>query len=131
MAKHNGSERDARCHATRRDGERCGSTIVLPSGFCAMHDPARRDENAAARSKGGKHSATVVRLRGLLPPRLIPVFERLETALEEVHSGDLDPRAATAMASLGRALVAVLQAGELEERLRNVEQWQTEQEIQV
>ena len=46
---------------------------------------------------------------------------RLERALTEVHDGRLDPRAATAMASLAGALVRVITSGELEERLRSLE----------
>ena len=57
-----------------------------------------------------------------MPARLVPIWGQLETALTEVHDGTLDPRAAAAMAALARALVAVLQAGELEERLRRLEE---------
>jgi len=56
-----------------------------------------------------------------MPPRLIEVYDRLELALQETHTGDLDPRSATAMAALARAMVAVLTSGELEERIRNLE----------
>jgi hypothetical protein len=56
-----------------------------------------------------------------MPPRLIPIFDRLERAMEEVHDGTLDPKRATALASLARAAVSVLTAGEMEERLRNIE----------
>ena len=45
----------------------------------------------------------------------------LEDALGEVHRGELDPRAASAMASLAGALVRAMTAGELEERLRALE----------
>ena len=48
---------------------------------------------------------------------LRPVFERLKDALVEVHQGKLDPRVATAMASLAGAMVRVLTSGELEERV--------------
>jgi len=45
----------------------------------------------------------------------------LEDALGEVPRGELDPRAASAMASLAGALVRAMTAGELEERLRALE----------
>jgi len=89
---------------------------------CFAHAPALAERRTAARRRGGANSAKVVRLRSLMPPRLIPVFDRLETALQETHDGALDPRAAQAMASIARALVAVLTAGELEERLRKLEE---------
>jgi hypothetical protein len=49
------------------------------------------------------------------------VYDRLETALGEVHDGTLKPGQAVAMAAVAPAMVAVLQAGELEERLRVLE----------
>jgi len=57
----------------------------------------------------------------MMPSRLNPVAVALERALEEVRSGVLEPSRGQAMASLARALVAVLSSGELEERLRRVE----------
>ena len=74
-----------------------------------------------ARARGGKNSARAARLRRLVPPRLIPVYDRLEKALEEVHTGELESKQATAMAALARAMVAVLTSGELEERVRGLE----------
>ena len=64
---------------------------------------------------------TDARSKRLLPARLRPVAERLEAAPEEVHRGELDPRIATAMASLAGALVRVITSGEVEERLRVLE----------
>jgi len=89
--------------------------------FCFAHDPDRAQDRAEARSKGGKNRAKIVRLRALAPPRLLDVFDRLERALIETHDGELDPKAAQAMASLARAMVATLQVGELEQRVRDLE----------
>ncbi len=79
------------------------------------------EARTAARAKGGSNSAKVVRLRGLVPPRLLPVFDQLEGALADVLSGSLDPRQAQAAASVARALVLVVTAGEIETRLRRLE----------
>ena len=62
-----------------------------------------------------------VEIRGLVSTRRIPVFNMLEQALNEVYTGQLDTKRATAMAALARSIVAVLTTGELEERLRNLE----------
>ena len=56
-----------------------------------------------------------------MPARLRPVAILLETALEEVHAGTLDPRQATAMAFIAGALVRVITSGEMEERMRALE----------
>lgn len=79
------------------------------------------DKRREARAKGGRNSARVLRLQGLIPPRLMPVYDRLEKALGEVHSGNLESKQATAMAALARAMVTVLTSGELEERVREIE----------
>ena len=119
--------RDSACRAVRRDGQRCRSTVVLPSGYCAMHDPERQGEVAAARTRGGKQKATTARLDRLVPTTLKPVLATLLEALDEVRGeGDTPPRLsppqANAMASLAGAIVKVYQAGTLEERLQALEQ---------
>ena len=62
-----------------------------------------------------------MRLQGLVPPKLMRVYDRLEQALANTHAGKLDPRIASAMAQLARAMVAVITTGEMEERLRDLE----------
>lgn len=109
-----------RCAGTRRDGQPCHA-VAVTAEHCFVHDPARAADREAARRRGGRNSSKIVRLHGLLPPRLRPVFEKLESALSEVHDGKLSPRTALAMAAVARALVSVLQAGEMEERLRQIE----------
>lgn len=93
----------------------------MEDGYCFSHSPALEKKRLEARATGGKNSARVARLRGLVPPRLIPVYDRLEKALVEVHTGELESKQATAMAAIARAMIAVLTSGELEERLRDVE----------
>src|SRR5829696_1164137 len=108
------------CRGQRRDGQACTSPLVGADGFCFAHSPSKQTERAAAQGRGGKHRANAVRLRSLCPPKLVPIYEQLEAALGEVHAGQLDPKIAGAMAALARALVAVLQAGEVEQRLREL-----------
>ena len=86
-------------------------------GYCIGHDPGAQD----ARRKGGHAKSRAERAAKLLPAPLQPMVSLLEDALGEVHRGELDPRAASAMASLAGALVRAITAGELEERLRALE----------
>jgi len=109
-----------RCEAVRKDGQPCGS-LVVSGRYCFTHDPERAEQRKAAHQKGGRNSAKIARLRGLVPPRLQAVYDTLEGALAEVHDGALAARQAMAMAALARAMVAVLTAGELEERVRELE----------
>lgn len=109
------------CAATRKNGLACSATPLPGSRFCFAHDPARAEQRDAARKRGGHNRSNVARLRGLMPARLEPVFNLLESALTEVHAGSLAPARATAMASVARALIDVYQAGELEDRVRRIE----------
>jgi len=109
-----------RCKSTTRKGEPCRG-FVLGDGYCFSHSPALVTKRLEARARGGKNSARSARLRCLVPPRLMPVYDRLERALGEVHTGELESKQATAMAAIARAMVAVLTSGELEERVRSLE----------
>ncbi|MBI2836080.1 MAG: hypothetical protein HYX85_00100 [Chloroflexi bacterium] len=110
-----------RCKTKTKSGEQCRG-YAMKDGYCFSHSPALEEKRLQARAQGGKNSARVARLRGLIPPRLMPVYDRLETALGEVHAGSLESKQAQAMASLARAMVAVLTSGELEERVRGLEE---------
>jgi hypothetical protein len=61
-------------------------------------------------------------LERMMLARLVPVYSRLELVLDELHEGQLDPKVAHAMAAVARAMVSVLQVGEMEERLRELEE---------
>jgi hypothetical protein len=95
--------------------------LPLWDGYCFSHPPASEEKRREARAKGGKNSARAARLRGLVPPRLLPVYDKLGTALDQVHTGEIESKQATAMAALARAMVVVLTSGELEERVRDLE----------
>ncbi len=110
------------CRGIRTDGQPCATQVVGDGPYCFGHDPALAAKRHEARRRGGQNRATAKRLSKLMPVRLVPVFARLEQALEETHAGTLDPKQAQVLASLARALVAVLTAGELEERVRRLEQ---------
>ena len=104
------------CVSDRRDGTPCTAQAGA-SGYCIGHDPGALE----ARRKGGRAKSRAERAGKLLPARLQPMVSLLEDALGEVHRGELDPRAASAMASLAGALLRTITAGELEERLRALE----------
>ena len=114
-------QRDATCTATRRDGAPCTSPLVGASGRCFAHDPARHEQVAAARARGGHGKRRIARVEKLVPASLRPALALLFTALDETHAGELDPRAASAMAALAGAIGKLYQAGVLEERVAALE----------
>ena len=116
------------CPAPTKTGKPCHGRPG-ESGYCFAHDPATKDKREAARVKGGENSSHAARLEKLLPSHLRSTFDRLEAAMKEVHEGSLDPRRATAMASLAGAMVKIIKAGEEEAPLApqfivdNLKQW--------
>jgi hypothetical protein len=110
-----------RCTGTRKDGTPCGAAVMGPGTLCYAHDPARAAERDEARRKGGMNTATRARLDRLVPATLRPMIGNLLDALDEVHVGTLDPRQASAMASLAGAITKAYGVGVLEERVQALE----------
>ncbi len=81
------------------------------------HDPEREAERAECRAQGGrarelrKHATDMSSLRGTL-----------FLTLKRVSNGELEPSVGNSMATIARAIVAVSQATDLEERLTALEQ---------
>jgi hypothetical protein len=109
------------CLSKKKNGETC-RVMALADGYCFSHSPALAAKRLAARARGGQNSATAIRLEKLVPERLTSVYGALGEALVGVRRGKLDPRIAVAMAGVARAMTAVITAGELEDRLRALEE---------
>ena len=114
-------EQRPRCMATRKDGQPCMMRVLANGRYCMSHAPELAGKRAQAQRRGGQNRANAARLRGLVPPRLLGVYDRLEGALDDVLSGALPPQQATAAAAVARALCTVLSTGELEQRVRDLE----------
>ncbi|MBM3943365.1 MAG: hypothetical protein FJ316_10685 [SAR202 cluster bacterium] len=109
-----------RCAATRKDGAPCRGQAI-DGTFCLAHSPAYQERMAEARKKGGHGKSRANRAEKLMPAHLRPVYNLLAQALIQVFQGGLAPQQASAMAALAGAMVKVLTAGELEDRLRTLE----------
>jgi hypothetical protein len=120
-SKQSQSSREQCIASSKKTGKRCQGIALPGSPFCFAHDVRFDEQRAAGRIKGGYHRANLMRLHGLMPPRLLPVFEQLGTAMADVRTGKLDPKIGNSMAVIARAMVAVLQVGELEQRVRDIE----------
>ncbi len=113
-----------KCQAITKGGSPCGATPVPGVSLCAWHSPAWAEKRREWSRKGGTGRSNQVRAKKALGDRhdLMGVQARLVGALAKVEEGTLDPGRAQAMASLARAIVAVAQAGEMEGRLRELEE---------
>lgn len=111
-----------RCTATTKAGAPC-TAQAWRGGLCRWHSPEGAEDRAAWRRKGGAGKATAARARKALGEAsdLTDVQAVLYRALGKVERGELDPAQAQAMASLGRAIVAVAVPGELARRVEELE----------
>jgi hypothetical protein len=114
-----------RCASKTVSGSPCSATPVRPSGYCYWHDPALSADRDAARKRGGANRSNKARARKHLPAELMTndeVRAWLGVVFKRVIAGVMEPGVATAAGSVARAMVAVKQAGELEERLTALEE---------
>ncbi len=109
-----------RCGATRKDGEPCLAAGTV-DGFCPTHAPSMRAKMADARRRGGQNRSNQIRVGRMVPADLRPIYDLLRDGLWDVRDGRLEPRSAAAMASLAGAVIKILAAGEMEQRLRAIE----------
>ena len=117
-----------RCEATTKAGTPCPNRAAKGGTLCVAHDPERRRAAAAAGGRGKSHQAKARKEleRHVLTTGDVEGFIGL--LIVRVIAGTAEPAVGNAVANLSRALVAVREAGMLEERLAAVEQAMAERE---
>ncbi len=109
------------CTAARRNGQPCAARALPGKSHCFAHDPGLAAKRLAAYTAGGKGKSNLARAHRRLPADLKDVLAKLMAALDEVHGGEIDPRTATAMASLAGAINRIYADSELEQRIAALE----------
>jgi hypothetical protein len=113
-----------RCPATTKEGKPCSATPRPGRGYCLWHDPTAAAERSANARKGGQSRSNLARLKRALPTETLDfrdVQGVLGAVLRDLLAGTLDPPVANAAANVARAFAAIAQAGEMEDRLRELE----------
>ncbi len=112
-----------KCQAVARGGQPCSAMPRPGRPFCLWHDPLADEARRELSRKGGRARSHAARARRAIGGvhDLRSVQRRLVQALEKVELGTLSPGQAMAMAALGRAIVTLVEAGEIESRLAALE----------
>ena len=112
------------CSGTTRTGAPCRAPATGGGAFCVAHDPGRVVQMEAWRRQGGRARSNRQRARRQYGEVLgsEEVLAVLSTTLRATLAGRVTPGQATALAAVARALVAVREASELEERLARLEE---------
>ena len=113
----------ARCRATTAAGLPCSAGPVRDDGYCFWHSPAVAAERQAGRRRGGAARSNRERAKKGLPPAMTPkeLEQVLSGVLRGTIAGRFAPNVANAAAALGRTLIGIRQAVEVEERLAALE----------
>ena len=95
------------------------------SQFCFLHNPDIPEvEKRTAQVKGGK--ATIIKVSQSLPLVRVKnpqdVVTLLETTINEVRSGELDPRIANTIGYLTGGLLKAFEIGEVNRRVTAIEE---------
>lgn len=111
------------CEAMRADGSPCTVAPLRSGAYCFAHSPDLADRRAAARVKGGHNRSNLARgaRAAVASPPVATLIDRLTRALDDTLAGDLDARQANAAANVARALLAALEAGDVEARFAELE----------
>ena len=114
------------CEHVKPDGERCRAAAMHGSAYCFFHDPEQADKRRGAQQAGGRERCRPMLIAspaGEEAPleRVQDVAELLSDTIHQVRRGDLEPRVANAVGYLAGTLLKALQAGELEERVEQLE----------
>jgi hypothetical protein len=113
------------CTATTKNDKPCSAQARPGRPYCLWHDPEAEVERRQNAAKGGKSRSNLSRLKRSLPTETLDfddVQGVLGAVLRDLLAGKLDPPVANAAANVARAFAAIAQAGEIEARIRDLEQ---------
>ena len=111
------------CQTTNKAGQPC-SARAWRDGLCIWHHPARAEEVAAARKRGGQARSNKARALKSLPTELM-TNEQLHSFLglvfKNVIAGRIEPGVATASATVARTMAELSRVVVLEQRIVDLE----------
>src|SRR6266849_3720832 len=113
-----------RCQYISKIGSRCQADPQTGKAYCFFHDPGQKSKQAAARRQGGEARSRQTEPEITLPPNLpaIPlrkasdVFELLSQTVNHFRRGQMEMRAAKAIAYLASLLLRALKQDALEDQ---------------
>lgn len=119
----------AQCKAIRKDGGRCQAQATSDGDYCFFHDEARKAEARSAQVRGGQQ-----RTRSVLDPAALTQWRQpgtvpspddvlllLADTIDEVKTGQLDPKVANSVGYLVGVMLKALEYDALNERLAALE----------
>jgi len=113
-----------KCQATAISGKPCGALPRPGRPFCLWHDDEAAAERREISRKGGRQRSNTARARRKFAASALhsdQVLGLLSVALRDVLAGKLEPGVGSAAAGIARAIMAVKETSEVEDRIAALE----------
>ena len=123
-----------KCKAITNSGKPCQANAQTGKSYCFLHDPEKVEAVKAARSKGGA-SLKVIDPKRFKPwrgmggdvtvlrsPSPQDIVNLLADTIDEVKTGQIDPRVANAVGYLAGSILKAVELTTFDERLAALEE---------
>ena len=124
----------AKCKAINKNGNPCQANAQTGKDYCFIHDPEKAEAVKAAQTKGGS-SLKVIDPKQFKPwrgmggdvtvlqsPTPQDIVNLLADTIDEVKTGQIDPRVANAVGYLAGSILKAVELNTFEERLAALEE---------
>lgn len=114
-----------KCIYIKDNGEQCKANSMSDSDYCYLHNPdISEEEKREAQIRGGKARGLTVTepLRKISVSSGEDIFTLLDTTIQEVRDGELDPKVANTIGYLAGVMIRAYEVAKLERRVIDLEQ---------
>lgn len=110
-----------KCKARTKSGEHC-SANAGESGFCWAHDPALASKRAKAHREGGRHRIPKVSGEAVQIADVGDCLQLVNKTILDTWQLENSPGRSRVLLQAASTAISVLQIGELEDRVKRLEQ---------
>ena len=112
-----------KCSAITKAGARCTRPALAGGQHCLMHSPDHVEVRREAARRGGRNRSAKARAAKLIPEAMSAedLAGHLSLLFTTTMAGKIEPKVATACATVARTLLEVRTATELEQRISELE----------
>lgn len=120
-------DHNMQCEGVKVDGSKCQAKALPGRPHCVFHDPATAEARAAGRRAGGKRRSRPAAVLPLEEPdadlgTVEGVAAFLGRCVNAVAKGRLDPKVGNCVGLLAGQLMRALADGDIERRLKDLEE---------
>jgi len=114
-----------RCKYIKDNGEQCKANAMSDSDYCYLHNPdISEEEKREAQIRGGRNRSIAITepLNKITVSSGEDIFTLLDTTIQEVRSGEIDPKIANTIGYLAGVMIKAYEVAKLERRVIDLEQ---------